>query len=312
MKPIFVINPLSESVAKKGSSLAALPSDVAAGVFRDDIFDRFDEIVAAGRKAGWVVIEGGDGTAQGIISAFFNRSPHITSEGVNKNLSGTALPKFTLLPGGMTNQVAKNIGLRTRKMTAVKRLLNGQHESLQTPLLRVSAQNHPDHYGFLFSSGGVPMVTQFTKDKIHSRGIGGSFAVCAGILRGISGQNSDVLSPTPIMLKRNDKACAQENHLGTLVTTLPSLLMGLDPFWGSGDGDLRVTYAQENPNHLARHVLSLWMGRKHKTRSQDGLHSWQAKTLDYDYNGPIVLDGEPLDIGSCFRVSSTPALTFLR
>jgi hypothetical protein len=156
------------------------------------------------------------------------------------------------------------------------------------------------------------MVTQFTKDKIHSRGIGGSFAVCAGILKGVSGQKSDVLASTPISLKRNEIACAKENHLGTLVTTLPSLLMGLDPFWGSGDGDLRVTYAQENPNHLARHVLSLWMGRKHKTRTQDGLHSWQAKTLDYDYTGPIVLDGEPLDMGSNFRVSSTQALTFLR
>jgi len=96
VKPVFVINPLSETVARRGSSLKPF-SYSAEGLYDEEIFDHLDDIVAAGVKAGWVIIEGGDGTAQGIITAFFNsiKTP-------------SDMPSFTLLPGGMTNQVAKN------------------------------------------------------------------------------------------------------------------------------------------------------------------------------------------------------------
>jgi len=173
VNPVFVINTLSETVAKKGSKLAPLTQEASA-TFDDHIFDNLDLIVHAGRKAGWVVIEGGDGTAQGIITAFFNLIDDISD-----------MPKFTLLPGGMTNQVAKNIGLKKFTAKSIETLLNGKRTERTTPLVKVSCAEHPDLYGFLFSTGGVPMVTEYTKDKLHSKGIGGSSAVVGGIIKGI-------------------------------------------------------------------------------------------------------------------------------
>ncbi len=298
MKPVFVINALSETVAKKGSKLAGL-TNRAAAVFDEHIFDNLNQIVEAGCEAGWVFIEGGDGTAQGIISAFFN---HIS---VNADM-----PKFTLLPGGMTNQVAKNIGLKTFSFKGISELLDGKGASKEQVMLKVSCEGHPNLYGFVFSTGGVPMVTQYTKNKLHSKGIGGSAAVVGGIIKGISGKDETVLHPTDISVGIDGKLI-EGSHLGTLVTTLPSLLLRLDPFWGGGSKPLRLTFVEGKPKHLARNVAGLWLGHKEKDRSSDGLHSYRATQLDYQYGGPIVLDGEPLHIPINFKVSSTQPLIFV-
>lgn len=272
---------------------------MASAAFDTQIFDNLDLVVAAGKDAGWVIIEGGDGTAQGIISAFFNQLDDVNT-----------MPKFTILPGGMTNQVAKNIGLKTLSVNAIKRLLKNTPTENQIPILKVASPDYPDLYGFLFSTGGLPMVTEYTKEKLHSKGIGGSAAVLGGIIKGISGRDDNVLHATDIALSADDKALSG-SHLGTLVTTLPSLLLGLDPFWGEGDGPLRLTYVDGNPKHLPAHVAGLWMGRKTKDRSRDGLQSYRARRINYDYSGPIVLDGETLTLGSSFSVTATTPLVFL-
>lgn len=299
MKPVFVINTLSETVAKKGSKLSAF-QDQAAAIYDQNIFDTLDDITRAGIDAGWVIIEGGDGTAQGIISAFLNRADDRAN-----------IPKFTLLPGGMTNQVAKNIGLKRAAHKRLSKLFSGENSIAHVPLIQVAQKGHAAQFGFLFSTGGVPMVTEYTKAKLHSKGIGGSSAVLGGIIRGVSGRNSDILYPTDISLKADDIEVLNTPHLGTLVTTLPSLIMGLDPFWGAGDKPLRVTAVSANPKKLASHAAGLWAGRKHKDRSADGLSSWTAHQLDYFYTGPAVLDGERLEISGAFTLSATAPLEFI-
>ena len=102
-------------------------------------------------------------------------------------------------------------------------------------------------------------------------------------------------------------------HLGTVVTTLPSLMMGLDPFWGDGDAPLRVTWINGTYRALGRNIMSVWAGSKSKDRSKDGLHSKRVDALSYTYEGDIVLDGEFLSIPSGkFTVRPTRPGTFLK
>ena len=49
-------------------------------------------------------------------------------------------------------------------------------------------------------------------------------------------------------------------HLGTVATTLPTITMGLDPFWGTGDGALRLTYVNGQYKGIIRHVAGVWVG----------------------------------------------------
>jgi len=138
-------------------------------------------------------------------------------------------------------------------------------------------------------------------------------AVIGGILKGVSG-DGELTKPTDIKLNINAETPQELTgpHLGTIVTTLPGLILKLDPFWGDGKRPLRVTYVAGDYQKLVRNVASLWLGNKTKDRRQDGLHSWTADDMAYDYDGPCVLDGELLDLTKGFKVEPTQPIRFAR
>ena len=300
MKRLFIVNSLSARVARKGSVLKTLAAETETDCFLLDPFDALPSAVTKAAKDGvqHVIIEGGDGTVQGVISAFLHQEAAFET-----------FPAFSIIPGGMTNQVAKNIGLKSAAERTVKFALNGPLTALDMPLLQVSDNDGPHYAGFLFSTGAIPQITRYTTSKLHKKGIGGSAAVLGGILKGVRGNDDTVLQITPVTMKDLYDGL----HLGSVITTLPSLIMGLDPFWGDGDGPLRVTWVDGSYKGLARNVMQLWMGLKSKDRSPDGLNSKRMEKLSYQYDGDIVLDGEFLSIPSGkFTVTASRPVTFLR
>lgn len=300
---LFIVNHLSERVARKGSILQEIASETQTPVHTLGTFEDLPQCVemAAKNAVPHIFIEGGDGTVQSVLTAFMRRKDQFTS-----------MPVFSLVPGGMTNQVAKNIGLKSASRSLVETFMAApKTPKKRVPLLSVSSSDHDPFSGFLFSTGAVPMITEYTKNQIHNKGIGGSLAVAAGMFRGISGKREDVMHPTKIRVRLNDLDL-NEDHLGTLVTTLPGLILGLDPFWGKEGGPLRVTYGAGDTKRLYKHVAAIWAGRKSKDRSADGLRSWNTHKLEYEYSGPVVLDGEPLDFPSGhFSVEPTDPIGFI-
>lgn len=301
MQPWFVFNAASAKVAKKGALLPTIAQTHNA-ILRDvGDFSDVDTLIkdALAAQAEQIVIEGGDGTMQGILTEFLRHE------------KARNLPIFTLVPGGNTNQVARNIGLSAATPNAVAHALSTEKTLHHAPLIRIKDKSQRRYYGFLFSSGALPQVTDYTKDKLHDRGIGGSLAVIGSILKGATSTDS-ITTPTKVRLKINADGIHKLRgpHLGTIVTTLPGLMLKLDPFWGEGDRPLRVTYVAGEYQKLVRHVASLWLGKKKKDRSQDGLYSWTAETLKYRYKGPCVLDGELLELTKTFKVSATRPIRF--
>lgn len=300
MTRLFIVNTLSERVARKGSTLEALAAETGTTLFQLDPFDRLPSAVskAAADGVDHVWIEGGDGTVQGVISEFLHQSERFKT-----------FPKFTLVPGGMTNQVAKNIGLNSAKLAHVRAAFSRDLSQVETPLLTVLGDEGRERSGFLFSTGAIPQITRYTTGELHRKGIGGSMAVLGGILKGIRGNDDTLMRPSPVKID----SIYEGDHLGTVVTTLPSLLLKLDPFWGDGAGPLRTTWVEAEYRALGRNILSTWMGRKNKDRSHEGFHSGRFEKLSFDYNGDIVLDGEFLSIPSGkFTVRPTRPVTFLR
>jgi len=304
MTPLFLINSASEGVSRDGSILERLAAENDVKSVHLTSFPELDRIVEESSQNGTdhVFIEGGDGTIQKVLTAF-----------LTKRDAFEILPAFTIVPHGMTNQIAKNIGLKRPDRKLVQAVIDGKNKSRsKTALVCVSQKGQADQFGFLFSTGGVPMVTTYTKKKLHGRGIGGSLAVIGGIMKGVGGDES-IVKKTPIALEIAGETpiSINENHLASIITTLPSLIMGLDPFWGSETAPLRVTYAGEQAQKLVRNAVSIWAGRKGKDRSADGLKSWNAESVTYDYAGPVVLDGEFLELcGSNFQVAGTDPVTF--
>ncbi len=293
MDYLFIVNTQSQSVKTKGSVLSKVNGSGQAHIELLDGFDAMPRIVELARSEGcpWVIIEGGDGTAHGVMTAFLSRKSAFES-----------FPKFTVLPGGMTNQVARNIGLKRNTVKDVEALLNRGPNIVRTlPILALDIQGAQEKFGFLFSTGGIPTATEYCKTKMHGRGIGGAAAVAATILRGVAGSKAardDMMPATELSLEVKSGARSSRlsgPHLATIVTTLPGVMLNIDPFWGQETGNLRLTYASAGTRHMLRNMLSIWMGNKSKDRSADGFQSFNASELRYTYDGPVVLDGETID-----------------
>lgn len=252
-------------------------------------------------------IEGGDGTMQATLSALLNSLP-----------SPHQCPKLSLIAGGLTNQIAANIGLKARSDAAIVKAIKSPQTGLKpAPILKLTAGKALPAYGCLFSSGALPFVTDYYAQKVRDSQTGGKAAIAATLIKAVTGNQAarDALMPaTALELKLHNNG--QEKlktgaHLSTIVTTLPSLMMGLDPFWGGGQGDLRVFYADAGARRLVQNLTGLWLGRKSIDRSGDGLESYRADRLDYHYDGPLILDGEALDINGKFALTATPPLPFI-
>ena len=120
---------------------------------------------------------------------------------------------------------------------------------------------------------------------------------------------------TPLSLSINDggtETILDGDHLVSVVTTLPGLMLGLDPFWGDGQGLLRMTYIHGHARKLFPNLAAVWAGRKHVDRKADGFESFAADTLHYDYDGPIVMDGELLEYpGGQIEIRATEPIEFV-
>ena len=299
---LFIVNPMSARVAKKGSVLKPIAQASGEKLLILETFDTLGESIVEATKDGTshVIIEGGDGTTQGVLSAFLQQAAHFKT-----------FPKFTLVPGGMTNQVSRNIGLKSSRATAVAKALSTPLREIEVPMLEVHSTDMSPQAGFLFSTGAIPQLTEYTTQELHRRGIGGSMAVIGGVLKGVFGKSDTLMQPSQIKMYRG--AQWDGDHLGTILTTLPGLLLGLDPFYGAGEGRLRLTYVAGQYRGLARNIIGLWMGRKQKDRSADGIFSHRADDIGFEYDQPIVLDGEFLSFPSGkFTVRAGRPVTFLR
>lgn len=301
MTAAFFINPHSERVGKKGSRLATYASDHNARVFDLALFETLpSQVEAALETSDLIVIEGGDGTVQCVMS-----------EVMRQVGDKDDIPAFAIASGGMTNQIAKIIGMKRVGKSGLK-TLHIDPEALQTRMIRLSCDGIPDQYGFLFSTGALPMVTDYAKNELHARGIGGSAAVFGGIVKAVLGERDELMPPTKCALDVNIDSL-RGPHLGTIATTLPSVTMGLDPFWGDEEGDLRLTYVDGKASKLHRHIAEVWVGFKGKDRTPDGFHSWNTNEATFDYDGPVMMDGEPLNLPtSSFRLSVSRPVTILR
>ncbi|WP_298911660.1 diacylglycerol kinase family protein [uncultured Algimonas sp.] len=301
MTASLFINPHSERVGKKGSRLANHAEDHDARVFDLALFESLPaQVEAALDTSDLIVIEGGDGTVQCVMS-----------EVMRQVGDDRPLPDFAIASGGMTNQIAKIIGMKNVGRSGLK-TIHDDPKALQTRMIRLSCDGVPDQYGFLFSTGALPMVTDYAKNELHARGIGGSAAVFGSIVKAVLGERDTLMPPTDCVLRLNGETLAGP-HLGTVATTLPSVTMGLDPFWGDGDEPLRLTYVDGDASRLHRHIAEVWVGFKGKDRTPDGFHSWNTDGAAFDYSGPVMMDGEPLDMPSDrFSLSVSRPVTIRR
>ena len=314
----LIVNPLSHTVRRKGSILeqAARRLEGASLVRIDDfarLAQQLRELAAEGPAA--LFIEGGDGTLQAVLSAW----PGF-AEG------GAQLPDIAILPGGSTNLAYKVAGLKRRSADDIANFVqsyraDGITTRTSLPALRIESESLPAPLaGMLLSTGSLARAMVYTQKQIHGDGHRGSLAVAEAAARFVLSPEAYLDTDGAPLLRPGDfKAESasfrlQGAHALSLMTTLPYLSLGLKPFWGEASGPIALTYAQWPISGFRSAFLKILANATGPEMTRHGLTSYRTDSLTLSCSGPVVLDGEVLQIpaDARIRISSTRPIRFLR
>ena len=236
-----------------------------------------------------IVVSGGDGTVQAVLTALFCEQPFET------------LPLLAVLRGGTTNMTADDIGVSGDQVKALKRLLKwsytGPGKTLieKRPVMRLEISGTGVRYGMFFAAGGICQGMHYYQQHMHKRGLCGIPGICLTLmwymLAAVIGGRD--IHPTTIQVLLDNRPLTEKKFLFLAVTTLNRLLFGIRPFWGTENGLLRFTALSVHPRHLLSELPFLIRGHMTKRSvPKNGYYSRNINEIQLRMQGSIALDGE--------------------
>lgn len=247
----------------------------------------------ARREVGLIVVSGGDGTIQKVMTDLLN--------------GGEVDPStpIAVLPSGMTNLIAADVGFAGDPARSLARLCQQVGESkaagetLVRPALSLwrTPAEAPIH-GLFLGTAAFYHGIMLARRRVHSLGVkhqlASAMAIGLGLLRLLCGRGgTDGLRRGERMTVTVDRRSATPHeYLLFMATTLERLFLGLMPFWGDGAGQLRYTSIDYPPEHLWRAVMPVVRGRPLAWMADHGYLSGRADECCLSLSCPIIFDGE--------------------
>jgi 6-phosphofructokinase len=261
-----------------------------------------------------LVISGGDGTVHAVVTELINRSPF------------ARLPRLSILAGGTTNVIARDVASLQPPAWALKRLLEqsangdpGEIVERRTIGLKRGCDNAAI-YGFVtgalgFYRGTVLMRRRGNVASASRRFFGGLsvFWTLGRVARHGFGQKSGFVSER-VRVGFDDQPEQDEELYLFLATTLETLVPGLMPFWGEGEGDMRITTIGVPGARFLEAVWSIARGQPKPWMPGAGYRSVRAQRARVSLSSPFVMDGEVFEPGpdGLIELSSGPSVAFTR
>ena len=251
-----------------------------------------DNVLAVFGQAGikLLVINGGDGTIQAVLTSLFTRKPFVN------------LPILAVLEAGTTSMTAGDIGLPGRGTKALSRLLfyldnNQEVQIVQRPVLEVQHDETTSRFGMFFGAAAIPQGIDFFHRHINRHGLGGELGpglVMIRFLLAILGfQRRKILRAVPMIIQLNQHERAEGNYLIVLVSALERLFFGLHPYWGREDNPLHFTSVTDKARHMLATIFKLFLGRPPTHGiSAPGYRSHNVEQIKIFGTSPYTLDGQ--------------------
>lgn len=237
-----------------------------------------------------LIINGGDGTVQAVMTDLFNHTPFATP------------PEIMVLAGGTTNMIAGDVGVLGKQDKALHRLLqwaktgSGSVTRLQRPILRLQVPGNETKYGMFFGAASISQGTQYYHNNLHHKGLHGFPGICMTIARflwAVIWQRNRFVTPTQITVRSNNRSAETDDFMLLFVTTLDRFFFGLRPFWGTENGRLKLTAVKSGARHLPWVLPFLARGRRaEKGTPENGYSSHNTDEVTLYMAESIVLDGE--------------------
>lgn len=269
----------------------------------------------ARREVGLLVLNGGDGTVQAALT------------GLLAHHGQEPLPLLAVLPSGMTNMIANDVGAPKNSRRALARLIPMALENRLEPRIvkrTVIRMNHaperPPLYGMFFGSAGICRAIQVCRQKVHVLGIEASAAArvtLAGLVAGYLLRPralNGVFRGESIGVGFDGEEITEDSYLLVLATTLERLVLNSRPFWGRERGPLRYTSIAYPPARLARSIIPLLYGGPDRKLPRDDYFSRNVNEIRLSLECPYTLDGEIFEPirGAPVLLSCGPRVGFIR
>ena len=281
--------------------------------------DNLDSIAAITQKLiddgiELIVINGGDGTVQGVLTGLFRTPPAPTQ------------PLLAVLPGGSTNTTARNVGYAPSALPALQELLSQAARGRLTGTLEPRAVIRVDRgpnslplFAMFFGAGAVYHGIRFAKDHIESRGLRGPLAAGAALVvfmgKITSGKGGALFPPLRAGGRLDQEPLETDSYLGLITSTMEQQFLGLRPYWGQGSGPLQYSSLSYSPRHLLRAVSAIIRGRISRyVRPEFGYRSHNVHAIELNLDSGFTLDGElfPFEPETTLRLTCEHSAFFLR
>ena len=248
-------------------------------------------IELARQEIGLLVINGGDGTVQRVLTELFEARPFETP------------PPIAILPRGMANTIASDVGLRGRPVRALSRLIGcvrageiGRYVAKRHVLRVENIRELPPQRGMLFGAAAIYDAIEFCCSKLYALGFKGNMGMGLTLggmlLSGLLGAGNGLNRGHDIAVAIDDEPMIRRQRLLVLATTLDSLNLRARPFWTQGNGSIRFTSIAHPPTRLIRSTLKVLYGWRRATLPPDTYFSRDAERIEFRLDSPFTLDGE--------------------
>lgn len=253
----------------------------------------------ARREIDVVALAGGDGTIQAALTALFGERPYETP------------PLLAVIPRGMTNMIAGDVGLRRRGLKGLASLLQAFEKNeleravVTRPILRLeNARDTKPQYGMFLGGAGIYRAIVACRANVHPYKIQADTAAAvtlAGLLagwllRGRRGADKSageqVFSGDRIAVAFDNNPPQTEADLVILATTLERLVIGSRPFWNGGEGPLRFTRIAYPPKSILRYAWRILYGKEDRKLPAESYSSRRSHRVALTMDCPFTLDGE--------------------
>ncbi|GBD50815.1 diacylglycerol kinase family protein [Methylopila sp. Yamaguchi] len=255
---------------------------------------------------GVIAIAGGDGTLREALTALI-----AAYDG--------APPPIAFVPRGKTNVAAADVG-GVKDLAALAAAVAAGAPARRLEIrrpMRVTAGG-VTRYGFVFGCGAFERGVRLANAQVHKRGfaqgIGLAMAVASSISAAFSGAERQAWrSGVAASVAVDGRPALKQDRFVLLATSLHKLMLGLWPFWGEGEGEIRLLDVAAPPRRLARALLAVARRRPAPWMAEAGYVSLRADRLELELAAPFILDGDTFlaDPDGRIELASGPAVTFV-
>ncbi len=289
----LIYNPLGgwfrKHIAQMQSLLAALPEIRQIRATDQIEFEQAVTIVVEA-KTEWLIIVGGDGTLQGVMSCLFEHLP------------ADRWPEITIVPAGTTNMTALDLGVGGRAEQILSKIRQYLRQPvdvkrIQRPVLRIEQAGMKNVYGMMLGLGLIARGVKFSRSQIKQIGMTGNIFTTVIVLRSLAGMflGRPQAEWAPVRITQKDEmgTLSERVYLFALVSALEKLLLSIRLYWGREQAPLHVTFVEQHSKRFWRAIWPLIAGRNHPLLQKEGGYtSYNTASIELWLDDEYIVDGE--------------------